>query len=46
MTRNVGNLAIWKKVEEVLFFFGKKKRRANLQDIYDRNRKQWQQQQD
>ena len=28
MTRNVGNLAIWKKVEEVFFFWKK-----NLQDI-------------
>ena len=43
MTRNVGNLAIWKKVEEVFFFSFRKK---NLQDIYDRNGKQWQQQQD
>ena len=24
MTRNVGNLAIWKKVEEVFFFLEKK----------------------
>ena len=47
MTRNVSNLAIWKKVKNSKFFFWEKKIcRANLKDIYDRNRKQWQQQQD
>ena len=45
MARNVGNLTIWKKVKKV-FFFEKQNWKANLQDIYDRNRKQWQKQQD